>query len=273
MTQVFAPILTFMVFSLLARNGNGTTLDTARVFTSLSLFALLAEPLSSLIMALVTFTASVGCFTRIQEFLVREARVESRKLPLEVYAEQQAAASKGSSMDEKSSFGSTTTKLGPSSEVSLKEGGYPVTGGDAITIQDGSFGWDPEKDPLLKNISVNIPRHKFTMLVGPVGCGKSTLLKAILGEVPSMGGSVQLASTKIAFCDQTAWHMNDTIQQSILGASDFDEKWYNTVVQACALDQDFQQLSSKDETIIGSKGIALSGGQSQRIVSFQLTVT
>lgn len=104
------------------------------------------------------------------------------------------------------------------------------------------------------------------MLVGPVGCGKSTLLKGLLGEVPCFGGTVQIASVSVAYCDQSPWHMNETIQQSIIAISKFDAKWYKTVLRACALEIDLKQLPRGDQTVIGSKGIALSGGQGQRIV-------
>jgi ATP-binding cassette subfamily C (CFTR/MRP) protein 1 len=141
----------------------------------------------------------------------------------------------------------------------------PLSTLDAITIQDGNFGWDTEKSPLLQSINIIVPKEKVTMIVGPVGCGKSTLLKAILGEVPTMQGTIQLSSLEAGFCDQTPWHMNGTVQQSIIGVLDLEPIWYQTVIHACALDEDLNQLSQGDQTPIGSKGISLSGGQSQRI--------
>ena len=138
----------------------------------------------------------------------------------------------------------------------------------AIVIEDGYFGWDPEKQPegTLQQIDMIVPRGKITMVVGPVGCGKSTLLKAVLGELPVMGGSLQMSSLRIAFCDQSPWHTNGTVQESIIGVSNFDQRWYSSVVRACALDDDLAQLPQGDQTEIGSNGIALSGGQSQRLV-------
>ncbi len=270
-TQIFAPIITFALFSVLARNsGSNTTLDTARVFTSLSLFALLAEPLASLIMALVAFAGSVGCFTRIQEFLEKEARIDTRidirKQPLDPFFDENSESSNPKSIAEKSSIGSLASKH---LSLSSKDVSASLVG-NAITVHDGCFGWDPKKDPLLKHITVNVPRQKFTILVGPVGCGKSTLLKALLGEVPTMGGTVRVLSTKVAYCDQTPWHMNETIQQCIIAVSPFDETWYTTVIRSCALEEDLKQIPHGDQTLIGSKGIALSGGQSQRIVSWSI---
>ncbi|KMP02660.1 canalicular multispecific organic anion transporter 1 [Coccidioides immitis RMSCC 2394] len=269
-SQVFSPILTFTVFSILAKkNGDNSILDFARVFTSLSLFALLSEPLQSLILALVTFLGSVGCFSRIQQFLDKPSRVDPRHKPMDIPddimdSSQSFPATEHNSM--------TTEKTRVSSALSVaklsfpfKDAPQPLADGDVVTIQDGSFGWDPDKQPLLREISLSIPREKLTMIVGPVGCGKSTLLKAILGEVPCMGGRVDVATLNMAYCDQTAWHMNESIRDSITAVSGFDEQWYTTVLRACSLEEDLQQLPRGDRTIVGSKGIALSGGQSQRI--------
>ncbi|KAF2186291.1 canalicular multispecific organic anion transporter 1 [Zopfia rhizophila CBS 207.26] len=259
-SPVVSPILTFAVFSVIEQNSGGhTTLDTAKIFTSLSLFSLLSEPLSSLIMALAGLMGSVGSFQRIQAFLSTESRMEKRKFPFMRHSLGSASdlgyeSDKDSNASQKSRFSLEIRELSSS-------------GSQAIIIEKGFFGWDKEKQPLgcLQSINMTVPRAKITMIVGPVGCGKSTLLKAVLGELPVMGGTVQLSSLRIALCDQAPWHMNGTVQQSIVGVSDFDQRWYASVVRSCALDEDLRQLPQGDQTQIGSKGIALSGGQSQRI--------
>jgi ATP-binding cassette subfamily C (CFTR/MRP) protein 1 len=265
-TPVAAPILTFAVFSVISRNSaNGQTLDTARVFTSLSLFSLLADPLQSLIMTMATFMGSVGSFQRIQQFLVLDARVDARRIgDVQPISRQQTHNQPISDAPTESAEDSDNEKslVGASQD-------YPqLLDLHAFAVYDGSFGWDACKEALLQDLNMLLPRDNFTILVGPVGCGKSTLLKALLGEVPSLTGHVQCCSSEIAFCDQTPWHMNGTVQESILGISSLDEAWYSTVIQACALDEDLRQLPRGDKTSIGSKGISLSGGQSQRIVRF-----
>jgi len=70
----------------------------------------------------------------------------------------------------------------------------------------------------------------------------------------------------MAFCAQTPWLVNKSIQQNILGQSLFDATWYTEVVRACALVEDFGSYPAGDRTLVGSKGITLSGGQKQRIV-------
>ncbi|KAF2731990.1 ABC multidrug transporter-like protein [Polyplosphaeria fusca] len=259
-SPVVSPILTFAVFSIIAKNSGGqSTLDTAKIFTSLSLFSLLTEPLGSLIMALASFMGGVGSFQRIQAFLNTAPKLDRRRFPF-----------LRSSIDSASDLGYDTDKDSTASHKSrfsldMRELGSSST--HAVIIEKGYFGWDQAKRPegWLQSINMTVPRAKITMVVGPVGCGKSTLLKAILGELPVMGGTVQLSSLRIALCDQTPWHMNGTVQQSIVGVSDFDQRWYASVVRSCALDEDLRQLPQGDQTQIGSKGIALSGGQSQRI--------
>jgi ABC-type multidrug transport system fused ATPase/permease subunit len=202
----------------------------------------------------------VGSFKRIQEFISMEARAERRKFP-----SLHGSVASSVSIDTNSEKGS---ELSQKDDFAEQVFGMHSLGSHAIVIEHGLFGWDKGKgSATLQDINMIVPRGKITMVVGPVGCGKSTLLKAVLGELPVMGGTLQLSSLRIALCDQTAWHVNGTVQQSITGSSAYDLRWYSSVVRSCALDEDLRQLPQGDQTQIGSKGIALSGGQSQRIVS------
>ncbi|KAL1981958.1 hypothetical protein VTN96DRAFT_1970 [Rasamsonia emersonii] len=268
LTQIFAPIITFAAFVAISHNrGDNVALDTARVYTSLSIFALLTEPLASLVMSLSAFMGSVGCFNRIQTFLDKDVLVDNRAMSSlggseESLLKNETKSEMGLNMSEKSSIITSDAEI--LKQSTLKKSN-DLRSSDAITVYQADFGWDREKTPLLKSITVTVPESRLTMIVGPVGCGKSTLLKAILGEVPCMAGSVHLSSDRVAFCDQTPWHMNETIRNSIVTTSDFDEQWYATVIHACALEEDLRQLPRGDQTMIGSKGVALSTGQSQRV--------
>lgn len=240
-TQVFAPVLTFAIFSVRARDTGDRTLDTARVFTALSLFALLSEPLASLVMSLATFLGSVGSFSRIQNFLQSDEREDPRKQDPHMVSSEHSL------------------------DLALPIVDMEKPSPHAIVIEKGDFGWDAEKSPILSDITLTVPWRQLTMVVGPVGCGKSTLLQSILGEIPSLSGSVHLGSTSVAYCSQDPWHMNGTIREAILGTAKYDPKWYGRVLRACALGRDLKELPHGDSSRIGSGGIALSGGQSQRI--------
>lgn len=59
-------------------------------------------------------------------------------------------------------------------------------GENLLVMKDTTIGYNPEEEPLLKNISLTIPRGMKLLLRGPNGAGKSTLLKAMRGNVPEM---------------------------------------------------------------------------------------
>ncbi|KAL4813733.1 P-loop containing nucleoside triphosphate hydrolase protein [Aspergillus spinulosporus] len=259
-TRLFGPMAAFGAFVGIAHNrGQDAALDTSTVYTALSLFSLLADPLMSLVMAMMAFAGSVGSFSRIQAFLEKESHLDPRGRvlthpfnPLKVSKQLAFVAQSEVAVSE-----SGSSQFSKGSASSLLH--------HIITIQDGSFGWKTEEEPSVKNVSIAVPPGTLTILVGPSGCGKSTLLKAILGEVPCQDGTIHLATKSVAYCDQSPWHMNTSIRECIVAMSAFDKAWYTSVINACALAQDFEQLPCGDETIIGSKGISLSGGQSQRI--------
>lgn len=258
----FAPILTLTAYSLIARSrGGDDNLDTNRIFTSLSLFALLQEPLTSFVTSLSSLMGSIGSFVRIQSFLSTDVRIDGRLL-------QHDNNKNVSPLDSASSSSGHEEKTSPSKEEpKLLQDVLPSgsLNDNVVVVEAGSFGYDTTKKPTLSEINVQVPLRKFTLVVGPVGSGKSTLLKAFLGEVAIMAGSVKISSSEIAYCDQTAWLMNGTVRDSIIAFSPVDERWYQQVLDACALREDLMQLPRGDLTTIGSKGIVLSGGQSQRI--------
>lgn len=257
LTRIFAPIFTFGVYVAISNN----TLNMSRVYTSLSLFSLLSDPLLTLVMALMSFLGSVGSFARIQEFLDKEDHSDQRRsvphIPSLEDLGEAKLLSKSGDLDVSSS--------NSESVESFKRRSTSASSTNAAIIQNGTFAWEADKEPILKDITVTVPRGSFTILIGPSGCGKSTLLKALLGEIPCAYGKIELSSASVAFCDQTPWQMNGTIKDSIVAMSDYDPRWYASVIQACALEEDLGQFPRGDASVIGSKGIALSGGQSQRI--------
>lgn len=79
-------------------------------------------------------------------------------------------------------------------------------------------------------------------------------------------GSLFLPNPDMAFCAQTPWLQNKSIRENVLGVSDYDEKWYRRVLSYCSLEEDIDEFADGDETTVGSKGVALSGGQKSRLV-------
>lgn len=83
-------------------------------------------------------------------------------------------------------------------------------------------------------------------------------------------GSILTSTSSIAYCDQTPWLQNISIRDNITGQSPLDDKWLASVIRSCALDEDISMFPQGDLTIVGSGGVALSGGQKLRVVSENL---
>jgi ATP-binding cassette, subfamily C (CFTR/MRP), member 1 len=256
--QVLSPFLTFSSYSGIAIKNHGV-LDSARLFSSLSIIALLTSPLNYLLQVYFGMMAALACIDRIEEFCMSDDIKDGRTLRGDAANGAHYSSQAITDIDSDHHFGSKAEKSG-------SERSYPthLNQGEAIVVDQATFGWD--KDPVVKNACFSINYSQLTIISGPNGSGKSSLLKALLGEVPLSKGAIALYSKDIAFCDQLPWLPNMTIQQCILGYNLFNAKLYSNVVYTCALDEDFESMDDGDKTKVGSKGATrVSGGQMHRI--------
>lgn len=234
------------------------SLASAQAFSSLSLILLLVTPLAVLIQAVPSLVAALGCLGRVEDFLVIGPRVDER-----LHEPEQGHDTPDS----------TSEKIPPSTIHTIQKAPCgEKTEQDVVVCRAADFGWAAEKPPVLTNVNMNLKKGTLSIIFGPVGCGKTTLVRGLLGENSQKAGYVGLDASRVAYCDQSPWLTNTSIRLNIIGVSNFDNKWYQSVVQACALDRDFEQFHKGDQTLIGSKGDSLSGGQKQRIVSFSLSI-
>lgn len=154
-------------------------------------------------------------------------------------------------------------------------------GSSKAPSQSGVFGDTTDAFRLI-DMDVSFRIGKLNIIAGPTGSGKTSVLMALLGEMKLIEGRVHLPGglanrvelpvdpqtgliESVAYCAQEAWLVNDTVKENIVFASPFDQRRYNAVIRACALERDFEILDAGDQTLVGEKGISLSGGQKQRI--------
>ena len=91
-------------------------------------------------------------------------------------------------------------------------------------------------------------------VVGEVGSGKTSLLASLFGELVKFQGAMNLNGT-FSYVPQQAWLQNTSLKNNILFGRQLNEKLYDQVVSACALEADINLLPSMDSTEIGEKVI------------------
>uniref|UniRef100_A0A182MWL7 Uncharacterized protein n=1 Tax=Anopheles culicifacies TaxID=139723 RepID=A0A182MWL7_9DIPT len=116
----------------------------------------------------------------------------------------------------------------------------------------------------IKNVTLIVDKTKPCVIVGSVGSGKSTMLQVILGELELDEGRLEI-NGNLSYAPQEPWLFEGTVKNNIVFTEDFQEKRYREVISVCALERDFQLLPNGDQTIVGERGISLSGGQRARI--------
>ncbi|XP_017069896.2 probable multidrug resistance-associated protein lethal(2)03659 [Drosophila eugracilis] len=145
---------------------------------------------------------------------------------------------------------------------------YPIGNGKLpdvlVDIKGLRARWSQDHhDPVLDNVNLSLQRGQLVAVIGPVGSGKSSLVQAILGELPSESGSVQV-SGRYSYASQEPWLFNASVRDNILFGLPMDKQRYRTVLKKCALERDLELLQG-DGTIVGERGASLSGGQRARI--------
>ena len=90
------------------------------------------------------------------------------------------------------------------------------------------------------------------------------MLQAVLGELPCSSGKICLAG-KISYSPQESWVFSGSVRQNILFGKPFCQERYSSVISACALEHDITQWEHGDLTLVGERGVSLSGGQKARV--------
>lgn len=164
-------------------------------------------------------------------------------------------------------------------EVKGEEEAEDLDFNDVVKVNDISFSYDPNEEPVLKDFNLEIKKGETIGIVGESGAGKSTLLDVLLGLLTPESGSVfidekVLESTKkawqgqIGYIPQDIFLLDDTISNNITyGKSDSDISHpdLTEAIKGASLEKFIGSLPDGLETIVGERGARISGGQRQRI--------
>ena len=119
---------------------------------------------------------------------------------------------------------------------------------------------------LLNDIFFSLKKGEFIGVIGATGSGKSCLINAILNNYHIYSqDSIPIINGEISYSPQIPWITTDTIKNNILFYNHYDPKKYQKIISLCQLENDFENLVEKDETLINSSSTNVSGGQKARI--------
>ena len=139
------------------------------------------------------------------------------------------------------------------------------------TVNAASFGEplletkEDYTDIDLKGISLTIKRNSKIAIVGKTGSGKSTLLNSLLGELYHAQGTAVQRDRKIAYTSQQPWIMTGSLKDNILLGRPFVAERFELAVQGSGMKTDLQNMRDGEDTVVGNKGVGLSGGQRTRL--------
>ncbi len=136
----------------------------------------------------------------------------------------------------------------------------------------------------LRDISFTIPRGSFTVITGRIGSGKTTLLRVLLGLLDRDGGEIWwngrlvddpatfFVPPRSAYTPQIPRLFSERLRDNILLGLPEDEVNLLEAVDTAVLTPDIATLENGLDTVVGPRGVRLSGGQVQRAAAARMLV-
>jgi ATP-binding cassette subfamily B protein len=136
----------------------------------------------------------------------------------------------------------------------------------------------------IEDIRLTLRRGSFVVLTGRIGAGKTTLLRALLGLLPRDSGQICWNEQAIldpasffvpprsAYTAQVPRLFSATLRENLLLGLADDAADLPQAIQAAVLERDLPELENGLETLVGPKGVRLSGGQIQRAAAARMFV-
>ncbi|WP_127580210.1 ABC transporter ATP-binding protein [Paenibacillus koleovorans] len=142
----------------------------------------------------------------------------------------------------------------------------------------------PENGRGIEGIDLRLPRHSFTVVTGRIGSGKTTLVRTLLGLLPKDAGAIAWNGREVAdagsffvpprsaYTPQVPRLYSDTWKRNVLLGEEESPERLATSIRAAVMEEDIAMLPNGLETMIGPRGVKLSGGQAQRTAAARMFV-
>jgi len=136
----------------------------------------------------------------------------------------------------------------------------------------------------IQGVNLTLQRGKLTVVTGRIGSGKTTLLRTLLGLLPVEAGEIRwngelipspgdfFVPPRCSYTAQVPRLFSNTLRNNILlGLERGDEDIYRSTKLA-VMDRDLEELDDNLETMVGARGVKLSGGQMQRAAAARMFI-
>ena len=152
---------------------------------------------------------------------------------------------------------------------------------EALDIRDLNYTY-PDSENGIWDINLRLERGSFTVVTGRVGSGKTTLLRVLQGLLPKDGGDICwnkqtvtepsgfFVPPRSAYTPQVPRLFSETLRDNVLMGMDDDG--LEGALETAVLEEDIATLEKGLETVVGPRGVRLSGGQVQRTAAARMFV-
>lgn len=136
----------------------------------------------------------------------------------------------------------------------------------------------------IEDVNLSLQRGALTVVTGRIGSGKTTLLRTLLGLLPLEAGEIRwngelvkspgdfFIPPRCSYTAQVPRLFSNTLRDNILlGLDRSDDDIYRSTTLA-VMEQDFEELDDDLETMVGARGVKLSGGQMQRAAAARMFI-
>ncbi|MGG3454936.1 ABC transporter ATP-binding protein [Paenibacillus rhizolycopersici] len=216
-------------------------------------------------------------FTRLKQML-QGAPAKLLTLPAYIGIGKRKEADAGDTMTASPATPDSSELVQPGHSSSLPVDALQLLEANGLTYRY------PETGRGIENVNLRLPRGSFTVVTGMIGSGKTTLLRALLGLLPAEGGEIRWNGRPVrtpadffvppqsAYTAQIPRLYSDKLRNNILLGLPESGDNLTQALHVAVLEDDVAHLAHGLDTMVGPRGVKLSGGQVQRTAAARMLV-